>query len=201
MLGSVTGPACSDQDNLRTPDCVPLFGEAHTIGDLAFDDQGHLIVGVGDGSLYNTDHGLADRYEAMRAQDREILAGKLLRIDPTTGRGVPGNPQYIGNGSSNASRVIAMGLRNPFRFSVRGDRVVLGDVGDGAYEELDTVPLPTGAGAVPNYGWPCVEGDTPTSLPGSSRRPVLGTGACRCEQRVAPRRLRTCTRTPRVVGR
>ncbi len=162
VLGGVTGAACSAQENIRTPDCVPLLGAAHTIGDLAFDDAGRLLVGIGDGALYLTDHGLADRYEALRAQDPEVLAGKVLRIDPVTGHGVPDNPLYDGDGSSNASRVIALGLRNPFRFTVHSDRLVIGDVGDGDFEELDTQHL--GSDEVPNYGWPCLEGTSPTDL-------------------------------------
>lgn len=164
VLGSVTGPACADPANIRTPDCVPLIGEAHTIGDLVFDDDGNLLVGIGDGALYATDDGLADRHETLRAQDPEVLSGKVLRIDPGTGHGVPGNPLYAGDGSSNASRVLALGLRNPFRFAVREDQLVIGDVGEGSWEEVDVVDLPDGSGSVANFGWPCREGDGDTSL-------------------------------------
>lgn len=165
VLGSVTGAACSDPDNIRTPDCVPLIGEAHTIGDLAFDDDGRLLVGVGDGALYATPDGLRSRIETMRAQDPEVLAGKILRIDPTSGRGVADNPLHAGDGSSNASRVLALGLRNPFRFTVRGDQLVLGDVGESAWEETNVVDLgDAGAEEVTNLGWPCREGDADTAL-------------------------------------
>ena len=53
------------------------------------------------------------------------------------------------------------------------------------------MPLPTSAGAVPNYGWPCVEGDTPTSLPGLEQEASPWHGVRRCERRGAPRLLRT----------
>lgn len=166
VLGGVTGPACSAQEGIRTPGCLPLLGEAHTIGDLGFDDDGNLLVGVGDGSLYHTADGLAGRAETLRSQDPDVLAGKVLRVDPATGKGVPGNPLYDGDGSTNASRVLALGLRNPFRFTVHDGHLVIGDVGEGTTEEVDVVePHDLGPTTGPaNFGWPCREGDADTSL-------------------------------------
>ncbi|MDQ1386475.1 MAG: hypothetical protein QOG65_3854, partial [Actinomycetota bacterium] len=47
-----------------------------------------------------------------------LLNGSVLRLDPDTGAGVVGNPRYdSANPSSNASRIVAHGLRNPFRFT------------------------------------------------------------------------------------
>lgn len=166
VLGAVTGPACSAEDGIRTPGCLPLLGEAHTVGDLAFDDDGHLLVGIGDGSLYYTGDGLAGRPETLRAQDPAVLAGKVLRVDPATGRGVPGNPLYDGDGTTNASRVLALGLRNPFRFTVHDGHLVIGDVGEGDVEEVDVVELHDldPATGPANFGWPCREGDADTAL-------------------------------------
>lgn len=170
VLGEVTGPACSAEEGIRTPGCIPLLGEAHTIGDLGFDDDGNLLVGVGDGSLYYTANGVAGRPETLRAQDPDVLAGKVLRVDPATGEGVPGNPLYDGDGSTNASRVLALGLRNPFRFTVHDGHLVIGDVGEGAAEEVDVVelhdltPAPGATGAPANFGWPCREGEADTAL-------------------------------------
>lgn len=163
VLGRTTGAACWAEANIRTPDCVPLHGSSHTIGDLSFDTDGNLLVGVGDGALFYTDDGLNGRTQSLRAQDKEVLAGKILRIDPDTGRGVAGNPYFAGDGSSNASRVLAYGFRNPFRVTVRQDGlVVVGDVGDAATEELDVID--PDAGEVRNYGWPCWEGDEHTAV-------------------------------------
>lgn len=166
VLGDVTGPACSAEEGIRTPGCLPLLGEAHTIGDLGFDDEGNLLVGIGDGSLYYTTDGLAGRPDTLRAQDPDVLAGKVLRIDPVTGEGVPGNPWYDGDGSTNASRVLALGLRNPFRFTVHDGHLVIGDVGEGTTEEVDVVELHdlTPATGPANFGWPCREGDADTAL-------------------------------------
>lgn len=165
VLGSVTGPQCYDDDNAGTADCVPMVGEAHTIGDLGFDGEGRLLVGIGDGSLYLTPNGLAGRLRTLRAQDPEVLAGKVLRIDPVTGHGVPDNPLYVGDGSSNASRVLALGLRNPFRFTVHDDQLVIGDVGEMTWEEINVLDLDSPEpAAVANFGWPCREGDEATAL-------------------------------------
>lgn len=168
VLGAVGGESCWAEENVATPDCVPLTGSAHTIGDLGFDDAGRLLVGIGDGSLYYTTDGVRGRPESLRVQDPEVLAGKVLRIDAATGRGVPGNPLFEGDGTSNASRVLAMGFRNPFRFTVHDGLLVVGDVGEGDVEEIDTMVLADvidqpGA-SVPNFGWPCLEGDGPTPL-------------------------------------
>ncbi|MCW2790523.1 MAG: hypothetical protein JWP56_2826 [Aeromicrobium sp.] len=173
VLGRTTGPACYDEQNIRTPDCVPIHGSSHSIGELQFDADGNLLVGVGDGSLFYTADGLNGRTQSLRAQDIDVLAGKVLRIDPDTGRGVPGNPYYgvsghdgasvATHGTSNASRVLAMGFRNPFRFSVLANgHIMVGDVGDAATEEIDVVD-PDDA-APRNYGWPCYEGDERTDV-------------------------------------
>ncbi|WGX99850.1 PQQ-dependent sugar dehydrogenase [Nocardioides sp. QY071] len=164
VLGSVTGPGCWADENVRTPDCLPLRGDAHTIGDLGFDAAGRLLVGIGDGSLYLTSNGVRGRLETLRAQDPQVLAGKVLRIDPATGRGVPSNPAYTGDGSDNASRVLALGLRNPFRFGLQGDLLVIGEVGEGSAEEVDVVDLAASAAAPANFGWPCREGAAATDL-------------------------------------
>ncbi len=162
VLGSVTGPACHDPQNVRTPDCIPLDGYAHTVGDLGFDPAGNLLVGVGDGSLRYA--ALSARTNALRVQDPEVLVGKVLRVNPDTGRGVPGNPLYAGNGSANSSRVLALGFRNPFRFALDGDHLVVGDVGEGSFEEIDLVHLDQAGDAPANFGWPCLEGTVATDL-------------------------------------
>ena len=162
VLGSVTGPACHDPENVRTPDCIPLQGVAHTVGDLAFDPTGNLLVGVGDSSLIYA--ALRSRTDALRVQDPEVLVGKVLRVNPQTGHGVPGNPLYAGDGSANSSRVLALGFRNPFRFTIDGDHLVVGDVGEGAFEEINMVHLDQPEGPPANFGWPCLEGTATTDL-------------------------------------
>lgn len=100
---------------------------------------------------------------ALRAQDARTpadptgLDGAVLRIDPDTGQGLPGNPMF-GSLDANARRIIAYGFRNPFRFVVdpANDQLYVGNVGWGGYEEIDRVPA-TPSPAF-NSGWPCYEG-------------------------------------------
>lgn len=130
-------------------DCIPADENSHTIGTVLFGSDGSLFVGSGDGSNYG---GVDPR--ALRAQNLDSLAGKILRIDPETGEGLPDNPFFEpGAPGSNRSKVWALGLRNPFRFTLNPitNEPFVGDVGWNAWEEINT-----GKGA--NFGWPCYEG-------------------------------------------
>src|SRR5439155_20036608 len=78
---------------------------------------------------------------SLRSQDLQTTAdpttldGALLRVDPTTGAPAAGNP---GVGDTNDQRIVAEGLRNPFRFTVRPGtgELWIGDVGAHDWEEL-----------------------------------------------------------------
>jgi glucose/arabinose dehydrogenase len=98
-----------------------------------------------------------------RADGPATLNGAVLRIDPATGAGVPGNPFYSSS-DPNARRIVAYGLRNPFRFTQRPgtDELWIGDVGWNTWEEINRVVSPAGATAS-NFGWPCYEGASPQS--------------------------------------
>jgi PKD repeat protein len=80
----------------------------------------------------------------------------VLRVDKATGQGLAGNP-FAGSGDVNARRIIAYGLRNPFRATFRPGtgELWVGDVGWNTWEEIDRVVAPTSA---TNFGWPCYEG-------------------------------------------
>lgn len=101
---------------------------------------------------------------ALRAQDLETLGdptglnGSIIRVNPDTGLAMPDNP-LINNSNANAKRIIAYGLRNPFRFTMRPgtNEVWIGDVGWNDWEELNVVANPTDS-VVENFGWPCYEG-------------------------------------------
>ena len=90
---------------------------------------------------------------ALRAQstrrppgEPRLLNGSILRVDPATGAGVPGNP-FFGSTDPNAQRIIAYGVRNPFRIDVRPgtNDVWISDVGYNAWEEINRLPDPTAA--------------------------------------------------------
>ncbi len=125
------------------------FGN-HNGGMIAFDAAGMLLIGTGDGGSGGDPLGAG--------QDPGNLLGKLLRIDVDAGDpyGIPADNGFI---SSDVHRpeIHATGLRNPWRFSVDpdGGHVYIGDVGQGAWEEVSV--LPGGVGGA-NFGWNAVEG-------------------------------------------
>src|SRR5215813_11766619 len=106
--------------------------------------------------------GGALRSQSVRRTDGPAtLDGAVLRIDPATGAGVPGNP-FFSSPDANARRIVAYGLRNPFRFTQRPgtDELWIGDVGWNTWEEINRLTSPT-ASATRNFGWPCYEGPAP----------------------------------------
>jgi glucose/arabinose dehydrogenase len=158
---------------------------SHSIGSLAFGADGALYVSGGDGASFNfTDWGQdgnplnpcgdppggvgaaltppTAEGGALRSQDLGSSGdptsedGTILRIDPATGAPAPGNP--ISGPDPNARRIVASGLRNPFRFTIRPgtNEVWAGDVGWSTWEEINRITNPTGG--LTNFGWPCYEG-------------------------------------------
>jgi glucose/arabinose dehydrogenase len=103
---------------------------------------------------------VATHYAAAAALlgDPVGLDGTVLRLDPATGAGMPGNP-FAASSDANARRIIAYGLRNPFRITFRPgtNELWLGDVGWETWEEIDRIPDATD-GVAENFGWPCYEG-------------------------------------------
>ncbi|QDU67779.1 PKD domain protein [Planctomycetes bacterium Pla86] len=175
------------------PDALASLHDSHSSGALRFAPDGTLLLSQGDGAHWNFDDfgsndpegfddfvhpvtGLRGQLPleqdsgAFRARDPRSLAGKLLRLDPETGYGLPSNPHWNGNPASNPSRVYASGLRNPYRFTLRpgtgssdpadGDvgQVFIGDVGHTDFEELNVVVQ---AGV--DFGWPVFEGTASNS--------------------------------------
>ncbi len=119
-------------------------------------------AGVGTADSIPTAEGGSLRSQSVRRVEgagAAVLNGALLRLNPTNGAGVVGNPFYTGNGLNNQSRILAFGLRNPFRFTFQPGTgtVWIGDVGDVTWEEIDRLALPTTASA-DDFGWPCYEG-------------------------------------------
>jgi glucose/arabinose dehydrogenase len=147
---------------------------SHSIGDLAFGPDGALYVSAGDGANFNIeDYGQTganpcsdqpNRGGALRAQG--VLAGNhpmslegaILRVDPATGAALPSNPLY-GGASADDDRVVAFGLRNPFRFNFRPgtSEIWIADVGWSTTEEVNRIGNASD-GVVENFGWPCYEG-------------------------------------------
>jgi len=114
-------------------------------------------AGVGGAETPPTAEGGSLRSQDLRTSgDPVSLDGSLLRLDPSTGAGMAGNP-LAGSADANARRIIAYGFRNPFRFTIRPgtNELWIGDVGSGTMEEINRDASPT---TMANYGWPCYEG-------------------------------------------
>ncbi len=157
---TVRGGRASMSSERVVVDGIPADCACHTGGAIGFDRDGNLLLSTGDAASPNTVNRLA-----LRAQDLDSLAGKLLRVTPS-GAGLASNPFWRGRANESRAKVWAYGLRNPFRFTVRpvSGAIVAGDVGWRHYEEIDVVAR----GA--NLGWPCEEG--PRSPPGYARQPL-----------------------------
>jgi glucose/arabinose dehydrogenase/PKD repeat protein len=101
---------------------------------------------------------------ALRAQDVRTsgdpagLGGTIIRIDPDTAEAPADNPMAA-SPDLNTRRIIAYGMRNPFRFTFRPgtDELWAGDVGWDEWEEINRITRDD----VPNFGWPCYEGLRP----------------------------------------
>jgi glucose/arabinose dehydrogenase len=141
------GPVEASERALLT---IPQPFTTHKGGMLAFDHDGKLLVGVGDGGSSDDPHD--------NGQDRASLLGKLLRLD--VDRGWPyATPLDNGFADDREAKpeIHAIGLRNPWRFSVDRDSgdVYIGDVGQREWEEVNV--LPKGARGV-SFGWSDMEG-------------------------------------------
>jgi glucose/arabinose dehydrogenase len=135
-----------------------LLSVAHPLGNhnggmIEFGPDGFLYIGLGDGGGANDPDN--------RAQNINDLLGKILRIDvdtpvPPTPYSSPADNPFVGK--AGRDEIFAVGLRNPFRFSFDRDtgELVVGDVGQGAVEEIDIVTLGG------NYGWRVFEGTSCT---------------------------------------
>jgi len=103
----------------------------HHGGQLQFGPDGLLYVSTGTGD------------DDATSQDPAAPGGKILRLDPR--RRTP-RPE-----------VVALGLRNPWRFSFdRTGLLWIGDVGGSRREEVDV--LDPAAPRPANFGWPHAEG-------------------------------------------
>ncbi len=135
---------------------IPKPFANHNGGMVEFGPDDYLYISTGDGGSGNDPNN--------RGQEITSLLGKILRIDvdtPSQSRtysAPPSNPFF--GALTGADEIYAFGLRNPWRFSFdreTGDLYV-GDVGQGAIEEIDLIGLGD------NAGWRVWEGTRCTSL-------------------------------------
>ncbi|MFE4537415.1 PQQ-dependent sugar dehydrogenase [Streptomyces scopuliridis] len=126
----------------------------HNGGDIRFGPDGYLYIAFGDGGSGGDPHG--------NGQNLDTLLGKLLRIDPSGGEpyAIPADNPFV-NDPNARDEIWAYGLRNPWRFSFdagTGD-LLIADVGQSAWEEIDWAPADSEGGE--NYGWSQMEGNHP----------------------------------------
>lgn len=158
----------------------------HSVGSIDFGPDGSLYASSGDGASYTaadygqggdpvnpcgdppagaggtltppTSEGGALRAQSFRraAGQPVSLDGSILRLDPDTGAAMADNPA-AGDPNVNRRRIVAYGMRNPFRFTFRPGTGELwfGDVGWNEWEEINRIP---DIASARNYGWPCYEG-------------------------------------------
>ena len=169
---------------------IPSTNDSHVIGSILFGTDGTLLVGTGDGAgpYYDLGNGWNNGYYAQaladgiitpaenigtfRSQLLESHSGKLLRIDPETGEGIPSNPFYDpARPSAAISRVYALGIRQPFKMTLKQGTgshnpadgnpgtIYMGDVGYDTWEEINVIDRPG-----LNLGWPVFEGLEPSPM-------------------------------------
>ncbi len=160
----------------------------HTVGDLEFDGDGNLLASFGDGSTGSfveygqrqnlcgdpdgpvgtnldrptTEGGQARSQDILTRNDPTGVHGSVLRVNPGNFSAISSNP--LGNDNeANAARMIATGLRNPFRMEVDSQtgRIYVGNVGGAGADEINVIQ--PNDDELFNSGWPCYEG------PGTTR--------------------------------
>ena len=163
---------------------IPILIASHGVGSLVFGTDGSLLASVGEsGSFLAIDYGSdpgtyfqqalddgilrpEENIGSFRSQMIDVLNGKILRLDPETGDGLSSNPYFDAqNPRAPKSRVYAIGLRNPFRFTIKPNTgshnindgqpgtLFIGDVGGSKWEELSVCDQ-----AGMNFGFPLYEG-------------------------------------------
>ncbi len=142
---SADDPNQADASSARLVLRVRHSAGNHNGGWMAFGPDGHLYISIGDNG------------NGANAQNLGNLLGKILRIDPAeppaTGYTVPPDNPFVSTGGARGE-IWTYGLRNPYRASFAPDgRLTIGDVGNGAWEEIDAGDLKGR-----NMGWPNCEG-------------------------------------------
>ena len=139
----VTEDGTGDPDSERILFELEWHRPIHQAGTIEFGPDGYLYGALGDGlNPYN-------------GQDITKLMGTVVRIDvdDRTGErpyGIPADNPLVG--TEGRDEIYAWGFRNPWKMAFSGDRLIVGDVGQADWEEIDVIERGG------NYGWPLKEG-------------------------------------------
>jgi len=146
-------PLVNDQPDLAKLSLVIAVEQPyanHNGGFIAFGPDQYLYIATGDGGSGNDPQNYA--------QNTQSLLGKVLRIDVRDSQvpyaipaGQPVDGEWL-------PEIIAVGLRNPWRFGFMSDRLMwIADVGQNKLEELNVVSLADLP--MTNFGWRLREGN------------------------------------------
>lgn len=177
---SVGNPNVVDPNTRREIITIPDLASNHNGGDLHFGPDGYLYYAMGDGGPQGDPNDLAqNKWRKLVTSPSNVtrefyLAGKILRIDidqttpnasaemcgTATGQtaqyAIPTDSPHAAS-SQTCDEIYHYGLRNPWRFSFdkRSGEMLIGDVGQGTWEEVSYAPARTPR----NFGWRCFEGN------------------------------------------
>lgn len=137
-------------------DLDPIPGTIHNGGGLLFGTDGMLYIAVGDGAAF------------QQVQTLETFLGKILRVHPDGS--IPIDNPFYNEAVGDYRAIWAIGLRNPFTFTVQNGTGVIasGDVGSDKFEEINIIEKGK------NYGWPLSEGNWQNGTqPANYKDPLL----------------------------
>ena len=134
---------------------IPQPYPNHNGGHLLVDNNGNLLIGLGDGGAGNDPLG--------HGQNTSTFHGSILRINPNTPKGtpyiVPSDNPFTRDTLGFLSEIFLYGLRNPWRFDFdpfNGD-LWIADVGQDRLEEINLLPSDSYTDGA-NFGWASMEG-------------------------------------------
>ena len=140
---TANGDVAVAMSELAILDLDPLSSaNNHNGGAIHFGIDGKLYVAVGDNA------------NGANSTVLTTLKGKMLRLNADGT--IPTNNPFFNQATGVNRTIWAIGLRNPFTFSIHSasGRMFINDVGEATWEEINE------GGAGENYGWPSTEGAT-----------------------------------------
>jgi len=179
---------------------IPACDGARSLGKIRLGQDGSLLIATSDAASYNEvdvgglhaecfgagRFGNEEDIGAYRSQSLTSLAGKVLRIDTSTGNGLPSNPFFSGLGTNTTSKIWSYGLREPaeiLAIELDGQSEYPGDllIADRGWNVLEELNSSSEGGA--NYGWPCLDGLEPATQYANG---PLGPVFCNGDEKQAP---------------